>query len=208
MRYRSPWSLPGYAAGIALARRVVRLARGDENAFLRRLVERQNRRVRRHLLARRRAGEPPARAVLLILPRCVRQPCCPVDARGEIAACRECRRCLLGEVARLTERLGVRALVAFRSHVAFAIARRERPDLIVAVACEDRLVKALRNVPEVPALLAPLADPAPSCLGATFDLDWVAAQLTWACQGGEGPGVAAEAARAGAGAAAGAGGAS
>jgi hypothetical protein len=71
----------------------------------------------------------------------------------------------------------VKALVAFRSHIAYAMARREQPDLILATACEDRLIKALRSVPEIPALLAPLAGMERPCLGAVLDLDWLQKHL-------------------------------
>jgi hypothetical protein len=70
-----------------------------------------------------------------------------------------------------------RRLVAFRSHHAFAIARRERPDLILAFACHDRLIKALRSVPEIPAILRPLTDFERPCGGARFDVGWLRGQL-------------------------------
>lgn len=171
MTFRSPWASPLYRAGVATGRRLCRLAGRDEGPLIRRLVTAQNARVQRHI------ARHPVRSVLLILPRCIRQPGCPVDVRGDLSICADCLRCPLGEVARLTARRGVRALVAFRSRHAFAMAREERPDLIVASACEDRLVKALRAVPEIPALLAPLTGMARPCVGAKFDLVWVTEQV-------------------------------
>lgn len=171
MTFRSPWASPLYRVGVAACRRLCRLAGRDDGPLIRRLVAAQNRRVRRHV------ARHPVRSVLLILPRCIRRPGCPVDVRGDLAACADCRRCPLGEVARLASRRGVRALVAFRSHHAFAMARAERPDLIVASACEDRLVKALRSLPEVPALLAPLTGMTRPCVDAEFDLAWVTQQV-------------------------------
>ena len=60
--------------------------------------------------------------------------------------------------------------MAFRSHIAFEMARTRRPDVIVATACHDRLIKALRNVPDIPALLAPLAGMEKPCRNAGIDL--------------------------------------
>lgn len=171
MSYRSPWSWRAFALGVAALRGALRLLELNERGFIKLLVEAQNRRVLRYL------RRYPPRSVLLILPRCVKRAGCPIDVRGELAVCLECQTCPLGEVARLTERSGVRALVAFRSHIAFAMARREAPDLIIALACEDRLVKALRNVPEIPALLAPLDEMTTPCLDAEFDLAWLARQV-------------------------------
>ncbi len=169
-RFRSPWSLPAYGAGVQIARWALRLCGRSEKQLIQGLVAAQNARVRAHL------ARHPAHTLLLILPRCVKRPGCSVDVRGELHACAVCRECPLGEIARLTQRRGVSALVAFRSHHALAMARRERPDLIIAAACEDRLIKALRRVPGVPALLSPLTEMRQPCAGAQFDLRWVLEQ--------------------------------
>lgn len=178
MSFRSPWRLRGHQVLVETGRRLLRPL-GLEPALLRALVADQNRRVRRHLRSH------PAASVLLILPRCLKATGCRVDVRASLAECRTCDRCQVGELVRLSESLGARPLVAFRSHVARQIARRERPDLIVATACEDRLLKALRGVPEIPALLRPLAGLQGTCRGATADLDWLRQQLRAAC----GPGL-------------------
>ena len=67
------------------------------------------------------------------------------------------------------------------------MARREQPGLIIATACEDRLVKALRSVPEIPALLSPLTGMDRMCVGATFNRSWFERQiaLASAVTGGE-----------------------
>jgi len=171
MTYRSPWQSRAYVAAVAAARRVLRPFPGREHAFIEWLVRAQNRRVHRFLAGR------PAATVLLILPRCVKMTGCCADVKADLARCRDCADCQLGGIARLCERYGVRALVAFRSHIAFAMARDERPDLILATACHDRLVKALRSVPEFPALLVPLAGMERMCVNAGIDLAWFEDQL-------------------------------
>ncbi len=88
-----------------------------------------------------------------------------------------CFQCLKINVAALCQRHGLQALVAFRSHIAFDMARREKPDVIIATACHDRMIKALRSVPEYPALLAPLTSMDRMCVNATVDLVWLQQQL-------------------------------
>ena len=166
MSWRTPWRHKSFVTGVALLRRLLRPLGDAESRLIRFLVEAQNSRVLAHL-----AGHPP-RTMLLILPRCVKKRGCRVDLGGEMSACLECRACLLGDMARLTEDYGVRSLVAFRSHIAFAMARRERPDLILATACDDRMIKALRSVPETPALLTPLVETDRPCVDCTFDPAW------------------------------------
>lgn len=171
MTFRSPWQSPLYVRLVAAVRWLLRPLPRLENRFIEALTLAQNRRVRSHLAGR------PAATILLIMPRCVSRRGCCQDAGHDVAASRDCHACPLGDVARLCDRFGVRALVAYRSHIAFAIAREEQPDLIIASACHDRLVKALRSVPEHPALLAPLAGMEKMCVNADLDLDWLEEQL-------------------------------
>ena len=171
MSYRSPWQSRAFVAMVAATRRLLRPWPRREARFVQGLVARQNRRVLGHLSGR------PARSILLILPRCVKRTDCNHDVREGLAACRDCQRCQLGDLARLCERSGVSALVAFRSHIAFAMARERSPDLIIATACHDRLVKALRSVPEYPALLSPLTGMERMCVNAGVDLVWFERQL-------------------------------
>ncbi|MFO7652188.1 MAG: DUF116 domain-containing protein [Candidatus Krumholzibacteriia bacterium] len=169
--FRSPWRHPPFVRAVALVRRSLSRWPRLEERFVERLVTAQNRRVERHLAVHR------PESVLLILPRCVKPRTCTCDVRVSLGACSACTECEIGPLARLCSDLGVRALIAFRSHQAFAIAREERPDLILASACHDRLIKALRSVPEVPALLQPLASLERRCVNATFDRSWFTDQL-------------------------------
>jgi len=169
--FNSPWQSPWFVRLVAVTRGVLRVMPAWERRFIGFLTRTQNRRVHRYLSSR------PARTVLLIMPRCVsRRGCCP-DAGHDLAASIECRTCPLGDISRLCAAYGVRALVAYRSHIAYELARSEKPDLIIATACHDRLVKAMRSVPEVPALLAPLASMEKMCVNADIDLPWLEAQL-------------------------------
>lgn len=171
MIYSSRWRFKWYVRTVEAVRRILRPFRLLERRFIRNLVDRHNTRV----LGKLRLNPP--RSILLILPRCVKKPGCRIAHSGEMAACRECNSCILGEMARMTESYGVRSLVAFRSHIAFAMAREEKPDLIIATACDDRMIKALRSVPEIPSLLAPLRESERKCIDCTFDVGWFERQL-------------------------------
>ncbi len=169
--FTSPWQRRGFVHLVAVVRLLLRPWPAAENRFIDRLVEDQNRRVRIHL------RKHPPRRVLLIMPRCVKKTGCRAPVQESLFECLDCCRCPLGDVAHLCLEHGVEALVAFRSHIAFALARREQPDLIIASACRDRLVKALRSTPEYPALLTPLTGMRSMCLDAGIDLTWISAQM-------------------------------
>ena len=166
LRWRSRWRFGWYVRAVQSVRLLLRRFGSLETRFIRGLVARHNRRVLAWL-----RNHPP-RSVLLILPRCAKRRGCRIDPGGDMTKCRECGECILGIMARLTESYGVRSLVAFRSHIAFEMARRERPDLILATACDDRIIKALRSVPENAAMLTPLNKPGNRCVDCSFDVSW------------------------------------
>lgn len=171
MKFSSPWQSAHYVRTVDVTRRLLRPFGSLEQKYIDRLATAQNRRVHRHL-----AGSRPS-TVLLILPRCVKLTGCRADVQHSLDQCLECGLCPLGDVARLCERFRIRPLVAFRSHIAFEMARERDPDLIIATACHDRLIKALRSVPEYPALLAPLSGMQKQCVNAGVDLEWLEDQL-------------------------------
>ena len=169
--FASRWQQPWFGTLVTVARRLLRPLGNLENRLIERLVADQNQQVWRYL-----ATHPPQK-VLLILPRCVKKTGCHVDVQTSVSECLSCLQCPVGDAAALCQRHGLRALVAFRSHIAFDMARREQPDVIIASACHDRMIKALRSVPEYPALLAPLAGMDRMCVNATLDLEWLESQL-------------------------------
>ena len=179
MTWHSPWSNPHWVCTIAAARGWLRAATGSDHDLVHTLVSDQNSRVEAWLSTL----EHPCRDVLLILPRCVKRRCCNVGPDGSLDGCRSCEACALGELARLAEHHGIRAIVAFRSHIAYAAARRDRPNLIIATACEDRLVKAMASVPDIPAFLAPLTGMERMCVNAELDIAWIGARLAAAAEG-------------------------
>ena len=171
MKFSSPWQSSTFVKSVAITRGLLRPFGNLEQKYINRLADNQNRRVHEYL-----ADSRPS-TVLLIMPRCVKLTGCKADVQNSLTQCLGCHLCPLGDVARLCSQFEIKALVAFRSHIAFALAREHKPDLIIATACHDRLVKALSSVPEYPALLAPLAGMEKQCINAGVDLDWLEDQL-------------------------------
>lgn len=174
MIFSSPWQSPLFIRLVAFVRLLLRPWGSLEDRFITRVTRRQNDRVLAYL------KKNPAKNILLIMPRCVKKTGCKAPVQQSLESCLACWECPLGDVARLCSLYKVRALVAFRSHQAFEIARRDEPDLIIATACGDRLVKALRSVPHIPALLAPLVGMEKQCINAGIDIEWLNCQLATA----------------------------
>ncbi len=176
MKFRSPWQWLFFPKIIRAIRKILQPWGNLENRFIEALTRNQNQRVIQHL------QKSPAEKLLLILPRCLKQTGCKADVQNGLEECLQCRRCPLGQVAILCHKFQITALVAFRSHIAFEMARTRNPDLIIATACHDRLIKALRAVPDVPALLAPLPPMERMCLNSGVNLPWLEEQLILVCQ--------------------------
>ena len=170
-RFHSPWQSRAYVGLIATVRWLLRPFGHLEDRFIERLIFSNNQRVTDHMRL------SPPQKVLLIMPRCVKKVGCRVDVQKSVKECLTCLQCPLGDVATMCEQHGLQALVAFRSHIAFDMARREKPDVIISSACHDRMIKALRSMPNHPALLAPLAGMDRMCVNATLDLSWLEQQL-------------------------------
>lgn len=175
MSFKSPWQRAIFSRVVTVSRFLLRPFGQLENRLVEKLTISQNQRVVQHL------KESPPEKVLLIMPRCVKKTGCKAQVQNGLDECLQCQQCPLGDVAVLCDRFEINALVAFRSHIAFQMARTRNPDLIIATACHDRLVKALRTVPEYPALLAPLPPMEKMCVNAAVDLVWLEQQLTLVC---------------------------
>ena len=181
MKFSSPWQSWAFVKSVAIGRWALRPFGNMEQKYIDRLTDAQNRRVHKYL------ADSQISTVLLIMPRCVKLVGCRADVQNSLSQCRECRLCPLGDVARLCARFEIKALVAFRSHIAFEMARKHKPHLIIATACHDRLVKALRSMPEYPALLAPLTGMQKQCVNAGVDLGWLEGQLVGLTHQGSAP---------------------
>lgn len=175
MIFKSPWQSAFFSNTMNFSRRLLRPFGNLENQLVGKLTAQQNRRVVKFLKT------TPPQDMLLIMPRCVKKSGCRSDVQNGLEECLQCRQCPLGDVAQLCDSFGIEALVAFRSHIAFEMARTRKPDLIIATACHDRLIKALRAVPEYPALLAPLPPMDKMCANAGVDLVWLEEQLAIVC---------------------------
>lgn len=175
MNFQSPWQSKFFRTTVAVARKMLRPFGTLENQLVEKLTTSQNRRVLAYL------KKSPPENLLLIMPRCVKKTGCKANVQDGLDECLRCMECPLGDVAQLCNQYGIEALVAFRSHIAFEMARTRSPHLIIATACHDRLMKALSAVPEYPALLAPLPPMDKMCVNAGVDLVWLEEQLAQVC---------------------------
>lgn len=155
------------------ARAFLPLARllGREEAWILAFCAWNNRRVRQAFEAR------PARRALVLLPHCIQFARCKADVIQDLSACYRCGLCTVEDVLEgaLTRQWEVR--LSNRSRKAYREAREYRPDLMIAVACADRLFKGLTRLPEIPGYTIPLALPHGMCVDTTFGVPHLMAAM-------------------------------
>ncbi|HSH69985.1 MAG TPA: DUF116 domain-containing protein, partial [Deferrisomatales bacterium] len=92
---------------------------------------------------------PPER-VLILLPHCLQVDSCDVRITGDVHNCKGCGRCPISGLIELGERFGVALSVATGGTLARKIIVEQRPQLIIAVACERDLTSGIQDAHPLP----------------------------------------------------------
>jgi hypothetical protein len=130
-----------------------------------------NRRVRQIF------GQRKAARALVLLPHCIQLARCKADILTDLGKCYECGLCSVGDLLPQQLERGWATRITNRSHKAYLEARDYRPDLIVAVACSDRLLKGLTRMPEIPCYVIPLELPHGMCVDTGFSVPHLMAAM-------------------------------
>ena len=96
-----------------------------------------NRLVERHF------SEQKPRSGLVLLPFCLQHTSCPHRIVWDLENCERCGRCAIGPTLELAARAGRPVKVAVRGVFGPEFVRQIKPDLTIAVACEDELFKGI-----------------------------------------------------------------
>jgi hypothetical protein len=94
----------------------------------------------------------PAEKILVLLPHCLQLSDCPVKITEDVHRCRRCGKCDIMELLDLYDEKGVRMAVVTGGTLARKMLKENRPDLIVAVACERDLVSGICDAWPLPVL--------------------------------------------------------
>ncbi len=77
--------------------------------------------------------------ILMLLPHCLQLHTCGIKITGDIGMCKECGRCIIGDLKRISINKGLSTFVATGGTLARKIVRDAAPDIIIASACEHDL---------------------------------------------------------------------
>jgi hypothetical protein len=140
------------------------LFKGDKDE-LRRIYININNLVERCRLQKNHTTE-----MLILLPHCMQSKDCNRRITEDIGNCRRCGCCRIGEVADITERCGIRAVVAKGGTAARNIVKEYKPDFIFAIACERELISGIGDVGKIPVIGVINQRPNGYCTNTTVDM--------------------------------------
>ncbi len=94
----------------------------------------------------------PAEKVLILLPHCLQWHECPHKVAGDGNRCVSCGKCMIGDLRALTQRLGLPLVIATGGTLARKAIKENRPQLILAVACERDLAAGIYDMRKLPVI--------------------------------------------------------
>ena len=111
--------------------------------------------------------------ILLLLPHCLQINDCDVRITNDIFNCKRCGRCEIKDLIDIAIKKNLRLFVATGGNLARRIVKDEKPEAIVAVACERDLSSGIADSYPLPVLGIPNNRPFGPCLNTQVDLDRV-----------------------------------
>lgn len=88
--------------------------------------------------------------VMLIVPHCLQESGCGYKITRDIGRCRRCGNCCMGEIARLVEETGIKAAVVTGGTAARQEVKKNKPRIILSVACERDLYSGISDIRSIP----------------------------------------------------------
>ncbi|MFA4911300.1 MAG: DUF116 domain-containing protein [Desulfobacteria bacterium] len=88
--------------------------------------------------------------LLLLMPHCLQDNECKVRITGHVRNCERCGRCEIKELVELADENGVKLSIATGGTIARRIVVENKPELIIATACERDLTSGIQDGYPIP----------------------------------------------------------
>jgi len=126
----------------------------------------------------------PGTKIMLLLPHCLQNSECPFKITADINNCKQCGKCKIGELRDLAQKYNITIKVATGGTMARKYVRENRPQAIVAVACERDLFSGIQDTGALPVIGVLNRRPNGPCYNTDVDLEAVEAALSLISKGG------------------------
>ncbi len=115
--------------------------------------------------------------ILLLLPHCLQNSECMNKVTVNIANCRKCGCCAIGNILDMVEELGVNAVIVTGGTAARNSIAREKPEIVISVACERDLAIGISDVSRIPVIGVLNQRPNGPCANTTVDVELLRGKL-------------------------------
>jgi hypothetical protein len=111
--------------------------------------------------------------LLILLPHCIQNFDCQIKITGNIRNCKGCGKCEIKDLIELSDQYHLKIAVATGGTLARRIVLENRPDAIVAVACELDLTAGIQDTYPIPVIGILNERPNGPCINTKADLEKV-----------------------------------
>ncbi len=115
--------------------------------------------------------------IMLLLPHCLQNSDCTYKVTGDIGNCKRCGRCDIGKIREMAQEMGVKAVVVTGGTAARNVIAKEKPEMVLSVACERDLAIGISDVSQIPVLGVLNQRPNGPCVNTTVDVEQLREKL-------------------------------
>ena len=120
----------------------------------------------------------PANKLLVLVPHCLQLATCPHKITRDPNNCKRCGGCNIGDLMKLSEEMGFVFFVATGGTLARQVVINNRPQAVLAIACERDLMSGIQDVYPLPAVGVLNIRPNGPCYNTRVDIDEVKKTLS------------------------------
>lgn len=120
----------------------------------------------------------PAKKLLVLSPHCLQLATCPHKITRDPNNCKRCGGCNIGDLMKLSEEMGFVFFVATGGTLARQVVIENRPQAVLAIACERDLMSGIQDVYPLPAVGVLNIRPNGPCYNTRVDMDEVKKTLS------------------------------
>lgn len=117
-----------------------------------------------------RFNRVPIRSVMVFLPHCLRHAKCPAPQDEEGYHCRECGKCKIAEVVKLSRKAGSKVFILPGASMLPRLLSKHKPEAVVGVACFRELSMAVNLVTKLKIPLQAIFLSRDGCKDTDFDV--------------------------------------
>jgi len=140
-------------------------AKGKKEIYQRLIIDLNNKLIKKENLR--------VKSILLLLPHCLQINECDIRLTFNIYNCKRCGRCGIKDMIQIAEENHLNLFIATGGSLARRIVNEVKPEVVVAVACENDLSSGIADTYPLPILGIPNERPHGPCVNTSVDLEKV-----------------------------------